>query len=202
MNNILVVTADLKRCSVALAYDNKIFSKTENLDSATHLVSLVRSVVNSANADLQKINSLITTSGPGSFTGIRVAQSVIKGLALSLNIPAKCLSYFEVIKNVYGKNEDIVALIKSEKQQVYFYDFAARTCGVSSYQELKSQVTPHIPWVGEKIEKLQSICDGNYVEISDFRDAKNLLSLTDIADDQVCPLYIGMRNGEAKVNCW
>ena len=100
MTNKLAVTASLKQCSVAIRYDGNVYQKNENADSSTYLVEIIRQTFEQFNLDIKAINEIITTSGPGSFTGIRAAQSCVKGLSFALKIPATCVTYFDVIKNL------------------------------------------------------------------------------------------------------
>ncbi|GHU16901.1 hypothetical protein FACS189472_02980 [Alphaproteobacteria bacterium] len=97
MKNILAVTACLKRCSVALLYDGMIFEKNLDIDSSANLASVAEKLILENNVDLRKIDGIITASGPGSFTGIRVSHSFAKGVAFSLGIPAVSVDYFAVL---------------------------------------------------------------------------------------------------------
>ena len=188
MNNVLAITADLKRCSIAMRYEEKLFEVNENLDSPTYLARLTQNLFDENNIELSKIQKLVTTSGPGSFTGIRTAQSFLKGLSLALNIPVNCCSYFEVIKHLYGSNE-FVAIIKSEKNQVYFKNFSDGEFGVATYQEFNEKISEDLPLAGEPIEKVLKTRPNKFTEIQDFKKAKYLLDIENL-ESNLKPLYI------------
>lgn len=188
MNNVLAVTADLKRCSIAVRYENKLFEINENLDSPTYLVQLSKNLFDENDIDLDNIQKLITASGPGSFTGIRTAQSFVKGLSLALNIPSACCSYFDVIKNLYGKNQ-LIAIIKSEKNQVYYKDFSAKLFGIAPYQKFEENISENLPIVGDRIEEILKFTKHEFIEISDFKKARYLLDIENL-ELYVKPLYI------------
>ncbi|MBO7537412.1 MAG: tRNA (adenosine(37)-N6)-threonylcarbamoyltransferase complex dimerization subunit type 1 TsaB [Alphaproteobacteria bacterium] len=198
MSNVLAVTADLKRCSIALKFEGQLFGINENVNAPTHLVKLAQDLCVRNKIDLQKIDRIITASGPGSFTGIRTAQSFVKGLSLALNIPAVCASYFQVIKNLFGKTfgqeNNLVAVIKSEKNQVYFYDFATGNFGVSPYDSLEKALdsTQNLPLAGDKIDEILQNTEREFFEIKDYKNAKNFLELTEF-ESKVSPLYINAR---------
>jgi tRNA A37 threonylcarbamoyladenosine modification protein TsaB len=99
--NVLAITACLKRCSIAIAYDGELFEVNEYIDAPKNLVFLTDELIKSKGVDLRRINGVITVSGPGSFTGIRTAQSLTKGIAFSMKIPAASVSYFDVIQHIY-----------------------------------------------------------------------------------------------------
>ena len=193
MCNILAVTADLKRCSIAIKYENEIFEINESADAPTYLVQLTENLILKNRIDLKKIQKLITVSGPGSFTGIRTAQSFIKGLALALNIPTFCVSYFDVIRNIYGHENKLIAIIKSEKNQVYFKNFSNEKFGVTSYENFEKIAEKNLPLVGEKIEDLLEITERKFIEIKNFKDAKNLIAIKS-CEEKIQPLYINARS--------
>lgn len=194
----MAVTADLKRCSIAAKFEGKLFEINENVNTPTYLVKLARDLCSRNKIDLQKIDRIITASGPGSFTGIRTAQSFVKGLSLALKVPAACVSYFQVIKNLFGKTfeqkNDLVAIIKSEKNQVYFHDFATGNFGVSSYDSLEKMLDsePNLPLAGDEIDEILQNTKREFFEIKDYKNARNFLELTEY-EPKVAPLYINVR---------
>lgn len=185
MNNILAVTAELKRCSIACKFNGQVFEINKDLDSSTYLVKLAQDFCEDYKIDLTKIDRIITASGPGSFTGIRTAQSFVKGLSLALKIPAVCASYFQVIKDMFGQEKDFVAIIKSAKNQAYFYNFSTNDFGVCPYEQLSTD----FPLVGDRIDEVLPKITRGFFEIKHFRDAVNLLDLTEF-DSKIAPLYI------------
>lgn len=193
-NNVLAVTADLKRCSVAVTYEGKLFECNDNVNAPTYLVKLAQDLCNENNIDLRKLNRVITVSGPGSFTGIRTAQSFAKGIGLALNIPTTCASYFQVIKHKVGEmldlGNDFVSIIQNEKNQVYYYDFSTGNMGVSSYDHLL-QITK-LPLVGDKIEEILKHDFVKFFEVKNYKEAKNFLELTEF-EPGIFPLYINSR---------
>ncbi len=190
MINVLAITAELKRCSIACKLNGQIFEVNEDLDASTYLVKLAQDFCEKNRIDLMKIDRIITTSGPGSFTGIRTAQSFVKGLSLALKIPAVCTDYFQVIKNMFGQEKDFVAIIKSAKNQSYFYDFSTGNFGVCPYEQLPK----NLPLVGDRIDEVLPNISRGFFEIKDYRNARNFLDLTEF-ESRVTPLYINARAG-------
>jgi len=55
--------------------------------SSSDLVPLIGSLSREANVSINRVDALVVTTGPGSFTGIRVGVSLAKSLSFSLNLP-------------------------------------------------------------------------------------------------------------------
>lgn len=75
--------------------------------------------------------------GPGSFTGIRVGMSVIKGFAKSLNKKVITLNTFEIVKN-YIKNG--IMLLNSTVSSCYYADIRNGQIGETGIVE-KSNIS-------------------------------------------------------------
>lgn len=94
--------------SVALARlggrDLEILRETElegRSYSAT-LVSAIADLLVSANATVADLGGIIVVNGPGSFTGVRVGLSAVKGLAEADQIPVVAVSRLKVLARKSG----------------------------------------------------------------------------------------------------
>ena len=193
MTNKLAITASLKQCSVAIRYNGNVYQKNENADSSTYLVEIIRQTFEQFNLDIKAIDEIITASGPGSFTGIRAAQSCVKGLAFALKIPATCVTYFDVIKNLCDHKENLIAIIKSEKNDFYFHDFKMNISGVCKEEQLKEMISSNTTFAGEIQQFFVDDHLADYIQIEDFRDAKHLINI-ESEDTTIKPLYINARS--------
>ena len=69
--------------------------------SAT-LVAAVAELLKSAGIELRGLGGIVVVNGPGSFTGVRVGLSAVKGLAEGTEIPVVALSRLEVLSRLSG----------------------------------------------------------------------------------------------------
>lgn len=67
----------------------------------------------------EKLDYIITNSGPGSFTGIRAGLSVAKVMAMELNIPVIPLNTCEILKDA-SNLENCAVLLDARRNMYYF----------------------------------------------------------------------------------
>ena len=97
---ILGIDTSAKVCSVAVTEDGKVlFSRTLS-DGLTHsetLLPLIKTALESAEKKISDLSAIAITCGPGSFTGLRIGISTVKGLAIANNIPCASISTLEAL---------------------------------------------------------------------------------------------------------
>ncbi len=87
---ILNIDTALENGSVMLASDGKVLTRAYNNEQKDHAAWLhiaIREILQQAGFELSNIDAVAVTSGPGSYTGIRVGMASVKGLCYALNIP-------------------------------------------------------------------------------------------------------------------
>ena len=69
---------------------------------------------------MEQIDLLACTTGPGSFTGVRIGVSTVKGLALATGKPIVGVSTLEALAmNAFPSRRLICPLLDARKNQVY-----------------------------------------------------------------------------------
>ena len=69
---------------------------------STTLFAAVAELLRSAGIELRELNGIIAVNGPGSFTGVRVGLSAVKGLVEGTEIPVVAFSRLEVLSRKSG----------------------------------------------------------------------------------------------------
>lgn len=120
---ILALDSSATAASVALLEDNfvlgEFFVNTKYTHSQT-LVPMIKNLLNVTCVDIKDIDLFSVNVGPGSFTGIRIGVSAVKGMALALSKP--CVPVSTLLSLAYNlKNYDglICACMDARCNQVY-----------------------------------------------------------------------------------
>lgn len=120
---ILSVDSSAKACSAAILEDNKILGSFFINTALTHsqtLVPMIDAVVKNTSTKLNTIDAFAVSSGPGSFTGVRIGVAAIKGIAMPLNKPCISVSTLESMPyNIISDNCIAVCVMDARCSQVY-----------------------------------------------------------------------------------
>lgn len=124
LGNILAIDSSTSVLRVGLRLpDGEIISR-ENKDRFRHaefIFKLIKDVLESGSIDKKSLDAIVISTGPGSFTGLRVGLSAAKGLAVALNIPLIGLSTFcAVARGISEQFGPTAVLIPSRRDEFYF----------------------------------------------------------------------------------
>lgn len=97
---VLAVDTALDACSVAIVRGGETLaaiSEPMNRGQAERLAPMAREAMAQAGVTFVEIDRVAVTTGPGSFTGVRVGLSFARALALALNKPCIGVSTLEAL---------------------------------------------------------------------------------------------------------
>jgi len=115
--------------SVALLEDGLLAAEWTLATSRTHnrrLLKTVDGLLREAGRSLREMDGLAVTSGPGSFTGLRIGLSTFKTLAWALGKPFAGIPTMDALAAPLSfARHPLCALVDARKKEVYcaFYDF-------------------------------------------------------------------------------
>lgn len=148
-------------CGAALwSGDDVIAAKHEELakGQAERLMSMLEEVLAEAGAAFNDLDALGVGIGPGNFTGIRIAVSAARGLALGLGIPAVGVSGLEAL--AYGQKGIVLASIMAGRENLFVQRFgadAARGPELVSMDTLESWNHPSMICIGNKEHEIATM---------------------------------------------
>lgn len=71
--------------------------------------------------NIKDIDKIAVAIGPGSFTGVRIALGIAKGLAMALNKGLVAVNELDILEAMASDNEnEIIPLIDARKERVYY----------------------------------------------------------------------------------
>lgn len=113
---VLAIDTSLDACSVALVRDGEALASVSaamQRGQAERLAPMTRDVLAEAGVAFASLDRVVVTTGPGSFTGVRVGLSFARALALALSIPCVGVSTLEALALQSGEEGLRVALIET-----------------------------------------------------------------------------------------
>jgi len=120
---ILAVDTATQSCSVAVTNDGTLCAELTTVRKQTHskhLMELIHTVLGIAGFNAADLDGLAVTVGPGSFTGLRIGISTVKGFAHALNKPVVGVSSLEALARQCAATPNLICpLIDARKGEVY-----------------------------------------------------------------------------------
>ena len=97
---ILNIETATSVCSVAIGIDGKCVALKETNEGRTHAESItvfIDEVIKKAGIEYKDLDAIAMSSGPGSYTGLRIGVSVAKGLCYALDKPLIAIPTLEAM---------------------------------------------------------------------------------------------------------
>lgn len=120
---ILAVDSSSATASVALVDNKKIVAEYFINAGLTHsqtLAPMIESIFKNLKIDPAEIDLYVSTSGPGSFTGLRIGMATVEAMALANDKPCAGVSSLEALSyNINNHNNVICACMDARREQVY-----------------------------------------------------------------------------------
>jgi len=122
--NILSFDTSTHSCSVALMMDGKLVSESTSVAKGTHamrLMPMIDTLLRRSDLPLSAIDGFAATVGPGSFTGLRIGISTLKGLAAATRKPVVGISSLQALAHQCSLETELVSpMMDARKGEVYY----------------------------------------------------------------------------------
>lgn len=129
MNNlILQIDTSTTVCSVALSENGQtlhIINLDEPNAHAAKLTILIEEILKQTGRNMQDLNAVAVSMGPGSYTGLRIGVSTAKGLCYALDIPLIAINTLEALfvgyRSQFGLTvgEAYLPMLDARRMEVY-----------------------------------------------------------------------------------
>jgi tRNA threonylcarbamoyladenosine biosynthesis protein TsaB len=119
---ILSVDTSTAACSIVLSVDGKLEGELNVESEETHsgrLLPGIDMLLRSCGCTIKEVDAFAVVCGPGSFTGVRIGLTTIKGLAESLAKPTIPVTAFEAWVEKVAEQGILVPVIDARRGEVY-----------------------------------------------------------------------------------
>ena len=153
---ILHIETSTELCSVALSHGDCCIAVRENSEGRNHatmLTPFIDDLLITNNVSTNQLDAIAVSSGPGSYTGLRIGLSTAKGLCYGGNIPLVAVSTLQAMSVGFAQNNDIpdsallCPMIDARRMEVYtaLYDKDGRQVEKVSAEIITEQTFE--PWL-------------------------------------------------------
>lgn len=125
MGLILNIETATKNCSISISKGEEVIAIKElnegKFSHAEKLHTFILDVLLEAGKDINDLDAIAISKGPGSYTGLRIGVSAAKGLCYILDKPLISVSTLEVIalQIPLKENELVISLLDARRMEVY-----------------------------------------------------------------------------------
>ena len=122
---ILGIDTSTKICTCSIFdSENGIIAETSLSVKKNHsniVMPIIDNLFKISELNINDIDKIAVAIGPGSFTGVRIALGIAKGLAMALNKPLIAVNELDILEAIADGNEnEIIPLIDARKERVYY----------------------------------------------------------------------------------
>lgn len=121
---ILAIDTTAAHCAAALLSGGQVLAhRFEPMvkGQAERLMPMIEEILSENGRTPGELAAIAVCTGPGNFTGIRIAVAAARGLALSLGIPAIGVSRLEALAE--GMEQPVTALLDGRQNHVFAQSF-------------------------------------------------------------------------------
>ncbi len=159
---ILAIDTSSSRCSVTIYEDNNVLINLFNDEQKTHSVKLMPMIDESfkkTGLTLDDIGLLVCSTGPGSFTGVRIGIATVKAFADVKHIPIVGVCSLESlaynVSDLIQSDSLVCSLVDAKNKNVYcgIYCFENNEC--NQLVIFSEDLNTTISLINEKLKELQ-----------------------------------------------
>lgn len=131
MSTLLTIETSIPVCSCSLSRDGEILINKENYEGQSHarlLGLFVHEIMEYVREQRIRLDAIAVSSGPGSYTGLRIGVSEAKGLSYGLDIPMIAIPTARIMASMMREKADedtlLCPMIDARRMEVYatFFD--------------------------------------------------------------------------------
>lgn len=158
---VLAFDTSAAHCAAALLLaDGRCLLQFEDMakGQAERLLPMLESLLTEAKVRWRDLTAIAVGTGPGNFTGVRIAVAAARGLALGLGIPAVGVTRLEAL--AFGVPRPLIVVEDARRGEVYVQPFSRHGAEPAALIEASKIVLPQgFALVGSGGPELASVRD-------------------------------------------
>ena len=123
MAHILLIETATNICSVAITHGEEVIATRQSIgEHAAKITILIAECLAEAHLKPTQLNAVAVSSGPGSYTSLRVGTSAAKGICFALDIPLIAVDTLESLAHAARKTNQadfFAPMIDARRMEVY-----------------------------------------------------------------------------------
>lgn len=143
----LILDTSSKQLAIGIYKDDELLYKNQYyawLRQSEMAIPEIEKAINELKIDLREVTRIVASIGPGSYTGVRIALTIAKVMALTLNIPLFTVSSLQALA---GKKDKVISIMDARSKRVYIgvYDKGVEVIKdtIFTLEELKKYQEEH-----------------------------------------------------------
>jgi tRNA threonylcarbamoyladenosine biosynthesis protein TsaB len=183
MGLILNLETATTNCSVSLVRDGAILAlkeqDTPNYSHSEQLHVFIEKCLDEAGCNLNELDAVAVSKGPGSYTGLRIGVSAAKGLCFALSIPLIAIATLKSMASQIKASEGelIIPVLDARRMEVYAAVFDSE---LNEVRGTKAQIIDEDSFEAYSQNKRTYIVGSGAEKIKKALDRPNFLFKTDI----------------------
>jgi len=128
---VLGIDTSGKTASCALCDENAILAQNTFVTRLTHsqvILPMVKKMLADAGKSLSDVDGFVAVSGPGSYTGLRIGISAVKGICFGLDKPCAGISALESLAYNFSGTDTVVCSVMHARQDLVYSAFFEANC--------------------------------------------------------------------------
>lgn len=168
MTYILNLETATKNCSVSISQNGQTILCKEMAEAgyshAEKLHVFIEECIKESNISFKDLSAIAVSQGPGSYTGLRIGVSAVKGLCFALDLPLIAVDTLQVLASKLSISEGvIIPMIDARRMEVYSAIFNSKSEKIREVQaEILTEnsfeeISETIHFVGDCAEKAKTV---------------------------------------------
>jgi tRNA threonylcarbamoyladenosine biosynthesis protein TsaB len=161
MSIILSLETSTPICSVAIHTEGKLIANADLYLEKSHsnsLTPLIEQLLRHCDLEMRDINAIAVSTGPGSYTGLRIGLSTAKGLCYALDIPLISISSLDsmtvqILNFHKADNSVYIPMLDARRMEVFY---KVSSVDLLEFEEMSNLVLEEQSFQ-EYIDKFESI---------------------------------------------